>query len=53
MEQKLVEGLKGKPREDRKTLATLMSDIHAGTMLNRENLRNATMRCRVGFGFPK
>ena len=52
MELDLAESLTGFPDHDKKVLATLVSDIHAGTMLNMENLSNATKYCSLGFAFP-
>lgn len=52
MELELAESLTGFPAHDKKVLATLVSDIKSGTMLNMENLSNATENCSLGFTFP-
>ena len=51
-ELKLVQSLNGDPDHDKKILAMLVSDIKSGTMLNMENLKNATENCSLGFKFP-
>ncbi len=51
-EQKLSMSLTGKPSHDKEILATLVGDIHNGTMLNMMNLEKSIEGCDLGFEFP-